>query len=114
MSSILQSTHGSIYNPENVFVASDGGGAGNNWAYGYAQAQKLEDPILDMIEREAEGADNFEVSIPEHQVTIQRVSRLTTLTQFRALCSVTLLLEALAPVSVHCYWRGYKIVFPKS
>lgn len=60
VSSIMQSSHGAIYNPENVFVASDGGGAGNNWAYGYAQAQRLEDPILDMLEREAEGADNFE------------------------------------------------------
>jgi tubulin gamma len=61
VSSILQSSHGSIYNPENIYVASDGGGAGNNWAYGYAQAARLEDGILDMIEREAEGADNFEV-----------------------------------------------------
>lgn len=60
VSSILQSSHGSIYNPENIYVSSDGGGAGNNWAYGYAQAQRLEDNILDMIEREAEGADNFE------------------------------------------------------
>jgi tubulin gamma len=63
VSSILQSSHGAIYNPENIFVASDGGGAGNNWAYGYAQAERLEDGILDMIEREAEGADNFEVFI---------------------------------------------------
>lgn len=61
VSSILQSSYGSIYNPENIYVSSDGGGAGNNWAYGYAQAQRLEDNILDMIEREAEGADNFEV-----------------------------------------------------
>lgn len=58
--SILQSSHGAIYNHENVLVPTEGGGAGNNWAYGYAQAQQLEDNILDMIEREAEGADNFE------------------------------------------------------
>lgn len=62
VSSILQSTYGSIYNPENIFVASEGGGAGNNWAYGYSQGARLEDGIIDMIEREAEGADNFEVS----------------------------------------------------
>lgn len=60
VTSILQSSHGAIYNPENVLIAADGGGAGNNWAYGYSQAQRLEDSILDMIEREAEGADNFE------------------------------------------------------
>lgn len=64
ISSIVQSDYGSLYNPENIYVSSDGGGAGNNWAYGYAQAQKLEEPILDMIEREAEGADNFEVVLP--------------------------------------------------
>lgn len=62
MSSILQSPYGNLYNPENIYVSADGGGAGNNWAYGYAQASKLEERIVDMIEREAEGADNFEVS----------------------------------------------------
>lgn len=61
VSSILQSPYGTLYNPENIYVSSDGGGAGNNWAYGYAQASKLEDRILEMIEREAESADNPEV-----------------------------------------------------
>lgn len=60
--SILQSPYGNLYNPENIYVSADGGGAGNNWAYGYAQAAKLEEKILDMIEREAEGTDNFEVA----------------------------------------------------
>lgn len=60
VSSILQGPFGSIYNNENIFVASDGGGAGNNWAYGYSQASRLEDSIMDIIEREAESADNFE------------------------------------------------------
>ena len=26
-----------LYNPENVYVAKDGGGAGNNWASGFGQ-----------------------------------------------------------------------------
>ncbi len=29
-----------LYNPENIYVSGEGGGAGNNWASGYAQAEK--------------------------------------------------------------------------
>lgn len=61
VSSILQSPSGNLYNRENIYVSSEGGGAGNNWAYGYSQAKQLENYIIDMIDREAEGADNFEV-----------------------------------------------------
>jgi len=57
----MQSNHGSLYNPENIHISSDGGGAGNNWALGYSHAQRLEDNLLDMLSREADGADNFEV-----------------------------------------------------
>jgi len=31
---IRKSEYGSLYNPENMFISSDGGGAGNNWAKG--------------------------------------------------------------------------------
>lgn len=37
---IQNSTFANLYNPENIFVSKDGGGAGNNWASGYAQAEK--------------------------------------------------------------------------
>jgi tubulin gamma len=30
-----------LYNPENIYVSSEGGGAGNNWASGYAQAEHV-------------------------------------------------------------------------
>jgi len=30
-----------LYNPENVYVSKDGGGAGNNWAQGYNQVSAL-------------------------------------------------------------------------
>lgn len=43
-------------------MSGDGGGAGNNWAYGYAQGTKVQDEILEMIDREAEGSDSLEVS----------------------------------------------------
>jgi tubulin gamma len=36
---ILCSEYRKLYNPENVYLAKDGGGAGNNWASGYGQVQ---------------------------------------------------------------------------
>jgi tubulin gamma len=50
-----------IYNPENFFIHKAGGGAGNNWAQGYSMASKVEDEVLEMIDREAEGSDSVEV-----------------------------------------------------
>lgn len=36
---VQTSEYGSLYNPENLFISKEGGGAGNNWASGYAQAE---------------------------------------------------------------------------
>jgi len=33
----MNSPFANLYNPENVYVSKDGGGAGNNWAQGYCQ-----------------------------------------------------------------------------
>lgn len=35
--SILNSPYANLYNPENIYLSEHGGGAGNNWASGYAQ-----------------------------------------------------------------------------
>eukprot|EP00918_Siedleckia_nematoides_P086062 GHVU01189509.1.p1 GENE.GHVU01189509.1~~GHVU01189509.1.p1 ORF type:complete len:134 (+),score=19.20 GHVU01189509.1:28-429(+) len=35
---IQHSAYSRLYNPENFFISKEGGGAGNNWASGYAQA----------------------------------------------------------------------------
>lgn len=51
-----------MYNPENIFLSKDGGGAGNNWAYGYAQGEKVYEDIIEMIDREADGSDSLEVT----------------------------------------------------
>lgn len=51
-----------LYNPENVYLSKHGGGAGNNWASGYAQGEKLNEEVFDIINREADGSDNLEVS----------------------------------------------------
>lgn len=53
-----------LYNPENVYVSKDGGGAGNNWASGYHQGEKLQEEIFDILDREADGSDSLEVIIP--------------------------------------------------
>eukprot|EP00917_Polyrhabdina_sp_WS-2016_P032052 GHVP01068414.1.p1 GENE.GHVP01068414.1~~GHVP01068414.1.p1 ORF type:complete len:446 (+),score=88.06 GHVP01068414.1:155-1492(+) len=56
---ILTSPYASLYNPENIVASSDGGGAGNNWAFGYTQGQTSNDDLIDMIDREADGSDSL-------------------------------------------------------
>ena len=34
INNIMNSEYKKLYNPENVYLAKDGGGAGNNWASG--------------------------------------------------------------------------------
>lgn len=58
--SIQTSMFGSLYNPENIFMSREGGGAGNNWASGFGQAERVNEEIMDMIEREADGSDSLE------------------------------------------------------
>jgi hypothetical protein len=41
INSIQSSAYRNLYNPENVFIAPGGGGAGNNWASGYSQAESV-------------------------------------------------------------------------
>jgi tubulin gamma len=50
-----------LYNPENVYISPEGGGAGNNWAKGYCQAQAVHETLTDMIDREAEGRSSVDV-----------------------------------------------------
>lgn len=50
-----------LYNPENIYLSPQGGGAGNNWATGYSQGEKLHEEIFDIIDREADGSESLEV-----------------------------------------------------
>lgn len=52
-----------LYNPENIYLSKHGGGAGNNWASGYHQGEKLQEEIFDILDREADGSDSLEVII---------------------------------------------------
>jgi len=40
INTIMNSPYANLYNPENVYVSKDGGGAGNNWAQGHYQVWK--------------------------------------------------------------------------
>jgi tubulin gamma len=61
INTIRESPFANLYNPENMFVANDGGGAGNIWSYGYSQGEKVYEDIIDMVDREADGSDSLEV-----------------------------------------------------
>lgn len=62
------STCSTMFNPENVFVAKDGGGAGNNWASGYRQGEEHHEAVLDMIDREADNSDSLEGFLLTHSI----------------------------------------------
>jgi tubulin gamma len=62
INNILASPYKGLYNPENIYVSKDGGGAGNNWAQGYAAGERVYDDLIEMIDREADGSDSLEVS----------------------------------------------------
>ncbi|GAA6030519.1 hypothetical protein JCM8097_006185 [Rhodosporidiobolus ruineniae] len=57
-----------LYNPENFFSSTDGGGAGNNFAKGHAAAEKVWNDIAEMLEREAEGSDSLEGIMLLHSI----------------------------------------------
>ncbi|KAF6208390.1 hypothetical protein GE061_016844 [Apolygus lucorum] len=66
--SIKNSQYAKLYNPENIYLSKDGGGAGNNWASGYSQGETLQEEIFDIIEREAENSDSLEGFVMCHSI----------------------------------------------
>nr|WAQ15574.1 tubulin gamma 1 [Halisarca dujardinii] len=65
---ILNSSYSKLYNPENIYMSEHGGGAGNNWASGYSQAEKLQEKIFDIIDREADNSDSLEGFVLSHSI----------------------------------------------
>lgn len=57
-----------LYNPENVYLSKHGGGAGNNWASGFSQGEKLQEEVFDIIDREADGSDSLEGFVLCHSI----------------------------------------------
>ncbi|KNE70090.1 tubulin gamma chain [Allomyces macrogynus ATCC 38327] len=68
INNILTSPYANLYNPENIYKSTDGGGAGNNWGHGYESGQKVCDEIIDMIDREADGSDSLEGFMLLHSI----------------------------------------------
>lgn len=57
-----------LFNPENVFIAQDGGGAGNNWASGFRQGEQHSEHVLDMMDRESDNSDSLEGFVLCHSI----------------------------------------------
>ncbi|EOQ99587.1 hypothetical protein E3P92_00571 [Wallemia ichthyophaga] len=68
VNNILSSPFANLYNPENIYVSQDGGGAANNWAMGYHAAERIYDEVFDMIDREADGSDSLEGFMLLHSI----------------------------------------------
>lgn len=66
--SIMNSPYAKLYNPENIYLSKHGGGAGNNWASGYSQGERLHEEVFDIIDREAEGSDCLEGFVICHSI----------------------------------------------
>ncbi|KAK9372258.1 Tubulin/FtsZ, GTPase domain-containing protein [Lipomyces chichibuensis] len=65
---ILNGPYAKMYNPENIYVGSDGSGAGNIWASGYRAGETLADELMDMLDREADGSDSLEGFMLLHSI----------------------------------------------
>lgn len=57
-----------LYNQENVFLSKHGGGAGNNWASGFSQGEKVQEEVFDILDREADGSDSLEGFVLCHSI----------------------------------------------
>jgi len=68
VNAIQSSQHRDLFNPENVFVSKEGGGAGNNWASGYRQAEENAETLMDMFDREADNSDSLEGFVLTHSI----------------------------------------------
>uniref|UniRef100_A0A2K5R2A4 Tubulin gamma chain n=1 Tax=Cebus imitator TaxID=2715852 RepID=A0A2K5R2A4_CEBIM len=66
--SILNSPYAKLYNPENIHLSEHGGGAGNNWASGFSQGEKIHEDVFDIIDREADGSDSLEGFVLCHSI----------------------------------------------
>lgn len=63
-----QGPYRNLFNEENIFIAKDGGGAGNNWASGFRQGEQHHEQVLDMIDRESDNSDSLEGFVLTHSI----------------------------------------------
>jgi len=65
---IKNSDYKNLYNPENVYVSEEGGGAGNNWSVGFSKAEAVHEELMEMIDREADNSDSLEGFMLLHSI----------------------------------------------
>ena len=65
---IKSSEYKNLYNPENIYVSEEGGGAGNNWGVGYSKAELVHEELMEMIDREADNSDSLEGFLMLHSI----------------------------------------------
>jgi hypothetical protein len=94
---INASAYKNLYNPENFYIAADGGGAGNNWASGYAQGQAAAETLREMVEREAENSDSLEARARSVCVCVYVCVRV---------CGVSVYVCGLCVCVCVCAWAG--------
>lgn len=68
VNSIMTGSHSKMFNPDNVYISPDGGGAGNIWAAGYHAGEGISDILMDMLDREADGSDSLEGFMLLHSI----------------------------------------------
>ena len=68
INTLRESSFKNLWNPENIYVDPQGGGAGNNWAQGYSLGLEKYEQIMDMIDREADNSDSLEGFVLTHSI----------------------------------------------
>ncbi|GAA95634.1 uncharacterized protein L969DRAFT_92764 [Mixia osmundae IAM 14324] len=68
ITAIRDGPFGGLFNPENIYISREGGGAGNNWAKGRACGEEVYEQIFEMIDREVDGSDSLEGFMMLHSV----------------------------------------------
>ena len=64
----VQQTLPRLFNQENIYQHPSGGGAGNNWAMGYSMAEHVQEELMEMIDREADGSESLEGFLVCHSI----------------------------------------------
>ncbi|KAJ9632293.1 gamma-tubulin [Taxawa tesnikishii (nom. ined.)] len=68
LNGIQTGAYRNIYNPENFYIHKEGAGAGNIWGAGYDKGEQVQEELLDMIDREADGSDSLEGFMLLHSI----------------------------------------------
>jgi len=95
-------TYRDLFNPENFFIAQDGGGAGNNWASGFRQGEEHAEQVLDMIDRESDNSDSLEGFVLCHSIAGEKYYFMNDFSKIQDTHLVPL--QIMITMSKYCRW----------